>query len=59
VILTLGLFLVVVNAAMLMLVARWSESLDVNNFWSAVFAAIVISIVTRVVSGVGKKALPN
>jgi uncharacterized membrane protein YvlD (DUF360 family) len=44
---------------MLMLVARWSESLDVNNFWSAVFAAIVISIVTRVVSGVGKKALPN
>jgi putative membrane protein len=58
VILTLGLFLVVVNAAMLMLVSRWSEKLDVNNFWSAVFAALVISLVTRVVSNIGKKALP-
>ena len=55
VILTLGLFLVVVNAAMLMLVARWSESLDVNNFWSAVFAAIVISLVTKVVTSFNKK----
>jgi putative membrane protein len=59
VILTLGFFLVVVNAAMLMLVARWSESLDVNNFWSAVFAAIVISLVTRVVTSINKKKLPN
>jgi uncharacterized membrane protein YvlD (DUF360 family) len=42
-----------------MLVARWSESLDVNSFWSAVFAAIVISIVTPIVSSFGKKALPN
>jgi putative membrane protein len=59
VILTLGLFLVVINAAILMLVSRWSDSLEVNNFWSAVFAAVVISIVTRVVSSFGKKALPN
>ena len=58
VILTLGLFLVVVNAAILMLVARWSEKVDVNNFWSAVFAAIVISVITRLISGVTKKALP-
>ena len=59
VILTLGLFLVVVNAAILMLVSRWSDKLEVNNFWSAIFAAVVISVVTRVVSGFGKKALPN
>lgn len=58
VILTLGLFLVVVNAAMLMLVARWSEKLDINNFWSAVFAALIISVVTRVVTNIGKKATP-
>ena len=55
VILTLGLFLVIVNAAILMLVARWSEKLDVNNFWSAVFAAIVISVVTKVVTSFNKK----
>jgi len=58
VILTLGLFLVVVNAAILMLVARWSDKLDVNNFWSALLAAAVISVITRLVSGVSKKALP-
>ena len=55
VILTLGLFLVVVNAAMLMLVARWSESLDVNNFGSAIVAAFVMSVVTKVVPSVNKK----
>ena len=58
VILTLGLFLVVVNAAILMLVARWSEKLDVSSFWSAVFAALVISVITRLISGVTTKALP-
>ena len=58
VILTLGLFLVVVNASMLMLIARWSDKLAVNNFWTAIFAAIIISVVTRLVSSVGKKALP-
>ena len=58
VILTLGLFLVVVNASILMLVSHWSDKLEVNNFWSAIFAAVVISLVTRVVSNVGKKALP-
>ena len=59
VILTLGLFLVVINAAILMLVSRWSDKLEVNNFWSAVFAAIVISLVTRVVTSINKKKLPN
>ena len=58
VILTLGLFLVVVNAAILELLARWSDKLDVTSFWSAVLAALVISVVTRFVSGVTKKALP-
>jgi putative membrane protein len=58
VILTLGLFLVVVNASILMLVARWSDKLDVNNFWSAIFTAIIISVITRLVSNIGKKALP-
>ena len=54
VILTLGLFLVVVNAAMLMLVARWSDRLDIDNFWSAVFAALIISVITRIVTNLGK-----
>ena len=57
VILTLGLFLVVVNAAMLMLVSRWSEKLEVENFWAAIFAAIIISVITSLVSSVGTKVI--
>jgi putative membrane protein len=57
VILTLGLFLVVVNAAILMLVSRWSDRLEVDTFWSAIFAALIISIVTKVVTSVKKKVI--
>ena len=54
VILTLGLFLVVVNAAILILVSGWSEKLEVDSFWSAVFASVIISVVTSVLSQIGK-----
>lgn len=43
-ILTLGLFLLVINAAMLSLVAWMLEGLTVAGFWPAFFGAIVISI---------------
>jgi len=35
---------------MLMLTGRWSDSLDVSNFWSALAASLIISIVTTVIS---------
>jgi putative membrane protein len=54
VILSLGLFLIVVNSAILILVSRWSEKLEVNGFWTAVFASIIISVVTSVLSQIGK-----
>jgi len=53
--LTLGLFLVVINTALLLL-AEWTLStftdfqFDVDGFWSAVLGAIIISIVTFIVS---------
>jgi putative membrane protein len=43
---TFGLFLLVVNAAMLSLTARWSEKLEVTGFWSALFASMIISLIT-------------
>ena len=43
-ILTLGLFLLVINAAMLSLVAWMLDGMTVAGFWSAFFGAIVISI---------------
>jgi putative membrane protein len=47
-IVTFGLFLFVVNAAMLSLTARWSEKLDVSGFWAALFASLIISVITTV-----------
>ena len=41
-----GLFLFVVNAAMLSLTARWSEKLEVTGFWSALLASLIISVIT-------------
>ena len=50
ILLSLGLFAFVINAAMLMLTARWSERLDVVDFKSALFASLIISIVTTVIN---------
>jgi putative membrane protein len=43
-ILTLGLFLLVLNAAMLGLVALMLPGFRVDGFWSAVLAALIVSI---------------
>lgn len=43
-ILTLGLFLLVVNALMLLLVARLVEGFKISGFWTAFFAAIFLSV---------------
>jgi putative membrane protein len=53
--LSFGAFLVIINAAMLQLTDRWSDKLSIDNFWSAIFASLIISIV----SGVLRKVLPN
>ncbi|MBK6488295.1 MAG: phage holin family protein [Gemmatimonadetes bacterium] len=48
--LTLGLFLLVINAVMLLLTASLSRSLGlgfaVRDFWSALLGAVVVSIVS-------------
>ena len=56
--LSFGLFLVIINAAMLQLTARWSDKLTIDNFWSAIFASLIISIVTSVLGKVLRSALP-
>ncbi|WP_431280827.1 phage holin family protein [Humitalea sp. 24SJ18S-53] len=50
-ILTFGLFLLVVNAAMLALAAWMLPGLSIGGFWSAVFAGVVISVVSWVIAG--------
>jgi len=46
--LTLGLFLLVVNAAMLGLVALLLPGFQIAGFWTAVGAALIVSIVSWV-----------
>ena len=50
IILTLGLFTVVINAAMLALTAQVSDALSIADFWSAVLGAIVISVISAVLN---------
>jgi putative membrane protein len=58
ILLSLGLFAFVINAAMLMLTARWSSALDVEDFWSALGASLIISIVITIINRTfkGKKS---
>ncbi len=49
-IITLGLFLLVLNAAMFGLVALLLDNFSVAGFWSAVFGAIIVSITSTVAS---------
>lgn len=47
-ILTLGLFALVVNAALLGITAAISSHLSVDGFWTAILAAILISIFSAI-----------
>ena len=53
--LSLGLFLFVIDTAMLMLTARWSDKLDIHNFWSVFLASLIISIATTFLNQLFKK----
>ncbi|MGA0180746.1 MAG: phage holin family protein [Ilumatobacteraceae bacterium] len=47
-ILTLGIFSIVVNAWMLMWVGSLSDALDVGGFWPAFGAGVIISLVSAI-----------
>lgn len=47
-VLTLGIFLLVVNAAMLGLVAAMLDGFQIAGFWSALFGSLLISIFSAV-----------
>jgi putative membrane protein len=49
--LTLGLFLLVVNAAMLGLVALVLGGFQIDGFWTAVGAALIVSLTSWLASG--------
>jgi len=55
--LSLGISLLVVNTAMLLLTARISDSLTITGFWNAFIGAILISIISSLITQVTSKTL--
>lgn len=49
-ILTLGLFMLVINALLLMLAGAFVPSFKVDGFWTAVLGALVISVVSMLLN---------
>jgi len=49
-ILTLGLFLLIVNAGMFAMVAAMLDGFAVAGFWSALFGAIIVSLTSTLAS---------
>jgi len=50
ILLTLGLFTIVVNGVTVMLASYFYDSFEVTNFWAALFAGIVIGVVNYLVT---------
>jgi len=51
---TLGLFLLVINAAMVLLAAHFVDGFHVDGFWWALLFSIVLSVITSIMEGLGK-----
>lgn len=51
---TLGLFLLVINAAMVMLASHFVSGFQVDGFWWALLFSIVLSVITSIMEGLGK-----
>ncbi|MEB3122656.1 MAG: phage holin family protein [Snowella sp.] len=49
-ILTLGLFLLIVNAISLSLVAYFTPGFTINTFWDAIFGSLILSFVSSVLN---------
>jgi putative membrane protein len=59
-VLTLGLFTLVVNAGMLALTATIAKAvgigLTIDSFWAAVLGALIVSVVSVILSGAARRA---
>lgn len=50
ILLSLGLFMIVINGVTVLLASYFYSPLEVNNFWAALFAGIVIGVVNYLVT---------
>jgi putative membrane protein len=53
---SLGLFLLVINALIIMLVAKFVTGFSVDGFWWALLFSIILSLITSVLDSLVKKS---
>lgn len=51
-VLTLGLFMIIINGITVFIASKLYEPLHVTNFWAAIFAGMVIGLVNYLVSAI-------
>lgn len=59
IILTLGLFIIIINIAILYLAASFIPTLIINSFWAAFWSIIIISIVNSLIINIFKPKEEN
>ncbi|HEX8182507.1 MAG TPA: phage holin family protein [Candidatus Saccharimonadales bacterium] len=52
ILLTLGLFMIVVNGLMVFLVSKLYAPLEITNFWAAILAGMIIGLVNYLVTAI-------
>ena len=55
ILLTVGLFMIIINGATVFLASKLYTQLHVTNFWAAVFAGMVIGLVNYLVTAIVEK----
>ena len=58
-VITLGLFLLVINAAIILLASYLVDGFNVQDFWTALFFSIILSLVTSVFNNLSKDKRNN
>ncbi len=58
-ILSLGLFLLVINAVIILLADHFVDGFNVNGFWSALVFSIVLTIINSIFNGIKKRDEQN
>ena len=54
-VLTLGIFSLVINTLLFLLVARFSPGFEIDGFWSGFFGALILSFLTPIIDKIGRK----
>ncbi|MBA3971665.1 MAG: phage holin family protein [Bacteroidetes bacterium] len=54
-IVTFGLFLLVINALMILLAARVVDGFHVDGFWWALLFSFILSVITSILEGIKKR----